>query len=85
MAISRSVPLTSTFMLTSIIGFLVSTMYIMKLSETWGFTFALLFVIMFISGVISLSNIEADTRHGWERLAIHERPKPENKKVSKKR
>ena len=77
---SKYVPLTSSFMLTSIIGFLVSVMFVMKLSVTWGFTFALFFVIMFIASVVSMSNIEAETRYGWEELAIHEKKKTVKKK-----
>jgi hypothetical protein len=67
------VPLTGGFMLTSIIGFMVSTMFVMRLSVSWGFTFALFFVVMFIASVVSMSNMEADDRYGWEGLAIHEK------------
>ncbi|MBN1792489.1 hypothetical protein JW826_02285 [Candidatus Woesearchaeota archaeon] len=70
---TKFVPLTSSFMLTSIIGFMVSVLFVMKMSVNWGFTFALFFVIMFISAIISMSNMEAETRHGWEELAIHEK------------
>ena len=71
----KFVPLTGSFMLTSIVGFMVSALFVMKLSQTWGFTFCVFFVIMFVSSVVSLSNMEAETRHGWEELAIHERYK----------
>jgi hypothetical protein len=47
-------PLSSGFMLTSMIGFLISVLYIYpKFSESYGFAFAILFVIMFISSMIS--------------------------------
>ncbi len=75
MANTNYVPLTSGFMLTSIIGFLVSVYFVMDLSATWGFTFALFFTIMFIASIISMSNIEAEERYGWEELAIHEKRK----------
>jgi hypothetical protein len=73
------VPLTSGFMLTSIIGFMVSTLFVMKLSVSWGFTFSLFFVVMFIASVISMSNMDADERYGWEELAIHEKRKRKHK------
>ncbi len=75
MANTNDVPLTSGFMLISIIGFLVSVYFVMDLSATWGFTFALFFTIMFIASIISMSNIEAEERYGWEELAIHEKRK----------
>lgn len=67
-------------MLTSIIGFMVSTMFVMKISVTWGFTFAVFFVIMFIASIVSMSNMDAELRYGWEELAIHEKNKPKKKK-----
>ncbi len=49
-------PLTSGFMLTSIIGFLISMIYIyQKVSQTWGFAFALIFAAMFFASMVSLS------------------------------
>ena len=62
-------------MLTSIMGFLVSAFYVTKISQTWGFTFSLFFIIMFISSVVSMSNMDAEERYGWEELAIHEKKK----------
>jgi multisubunit Na+/H+ antiporter MnhB subunit len=80
---AQHVPLTSGFMLTSIIGFLVSVFFVWKLSENWGFTFGLFFVIMFIASVINMSHIEAEDKYGLEELAIHEKghyAKKRNKK-----
>ena len=50
-------PLSGTFMITSIFGFLISTMYLMKIAgaESYAFAFALLFGIMFIASVISMT------------------------------
>jgi uncharacterized membrane protein YoaT (DUF817 family) len=70
---NKVVPLTSGFMLTSIIGFFVSAFYVLKLDITWGFTFCLFFVIMFIASIINLSHIEADDRYGMQELAVHEK------------
>jgi len=74
------VPLTSSFMLTSIIGVMVSAMFVMKLSVTWGFTFTVFFVIMFIASIVSMSNMDAEIRYGWDELAIHEKHKSKRKK-----
>jgi hypothetical protein len=52
--------LTSGFLLTSIIGFFVSIFIVYKMSPPWGFTFSLVFVIMFISAMISLAKSEVD-------------------------
>ncbi len=65
-------------MLTSIIGFMVSVLFVMKLSVSWGFTFALFFVIMFIASIVSMSSLEAEDRYGWDELAIHEKKRKKN-------
>jgi len=70
---AKHVPLTSGFMLTSIIGFFVSVFYVMKLDMTWGFTFALFFTIAFVASVISMSKIEAEDKYGLQELAIHDK------------
>ena len=76
----RFVPLTSGFMLTSIMGLMISLLYVMKLSVTWGFTFAVFFGVMLIAAIVSMSNMEAEVRYGWEELAIHEKYKPKKKR-----
>ncbi|MFA5796562.1 MAG: hypothetical protein WC916_00810 [Candidatus Woesearchaeota archaeon] len=65
--------LSAGFMLTSIIGFFVSVYFVMKLSETWGFTFALFFVIMFISSIISMTHADFTKKEFQEELAVHEK------------
>jgi len=45
----------------------------MKLSETWGFTFALFFVIMFISSIISMTHADFTKKEFQEELAVHEK------------
>jgi hypothetical protein len=47
-------------MLTAILGFLVSVMYVRKLSVTWAFAFGLVFFLMIIAALISM--IEAPVR-----------------------
>jgi len=46
-------PLKKTLLLTSIIGFLISTIYLPKISKTWAFTLAVIFIIIFIASLIS--------------------------------
>ena len=53
-------PLSTTFFLASIIGFLVSVFYIPQFSQTWAFTFALIFFIMFIASIISMFKAKAE-------------------------
>lgn len=48
-------PLPGTFMITAMVGLIISIMYIMKLDLTWGFTFTLVFLLMFIASMVSLS------------------------------
>ncbi|MBN1157376.1 hypothetical protein JXA85_07160 [Candidatus Woesearchaeota archaeon] len=55
-------PLTSGFLLTSIIGFFVSAFYVYKLTPAWGFTFSVMFLIMFIASMVSLARSSVDTK-----------------------
>jgi len=48
-------PLPSTFMLTSIIGFLVSVIWVGKYNTSYGFAFGLVFGIMFIASLVSMT------------------------------
>ncbi len=70
---TRGIPFSSGFMLSTIIGFFISVFFVMSVSPTWGFTFALIFVIMFIASVVTLSQIEAEDKYGLKELAIHEK------------
>ncbi len=56
--LSKVVPLHGSFMITSIVGFLISVLYIYKQlgNKTWGFTFMLFFILMFIASVISMTS-----------------------------
>ena len=47
--------LPSTFMLTSIIGFLVSVIWVGKYDTSYGFAFGLVFGIMFIASLVSMT------------------------------
>jgi 4-hydroxybenzoate polyprenyltransferase len=69
----KYVPLSSSFMLTSIVGFLVSMLFVMKISPTWAVTFMIFFIIMFIASIVSMSRIDFDDEVGLKELAIHEK------------
>ena len=43
------------FMITSIVGFLISAFYILPNTKTWGFTLVLFFTLMFIASIISMT------------------------------
>jgi multisubunit Na+/H+ antiporter MnhB subunit len=66
--------LSAGFMLTAIIGILVSIFFVWGLSETWGFTFLLFFGIMFIASMISMTKAPYTEKEYQDELAIHEKP-----------
>lgn len=45
--------LSSGFAMVSVLGFLMSAVYVKGFSETWAFTFMVIFAIMFIASMIS--------------------------------
>ncbi len=58
----KRVPLPGTFMITGLLGFIISAYYLaighigeLVIDKTWGFTFTLFFLIMFIAAVISIT------------------------------
>ena len=53
-------PLSGGYMITSIVGFLISAFYVTKISEKWGFTFVLFFTLMFIASLISMTYSPSD-------------------------
>ena len=53
-------PLSGGYMLTSIVGFLISAFYILPNSNTWGFTFVLFFTLMFVASMISMTYAPSD-------------------------
>lgn len=82
-------PLSAGFMLTSILGFMISIWFVMDLSKTWGFTFTFFFIIMFLASLISMTKANPRTDH-LDQLSIHKfekayepfvrKPKKEEKK-----
>lgn len=55
-------PLSGSFMLTSMIGTIISARYVYPRDPTWGFTFLVFFVLMFISSIISMTYAPAETQ-----------------------
>ena len=53
-------PLSGGYMITSIVGFLISAFYILPNSSKWGFTFVLFFTLMFIASMISMTYAPSD-------------------------
>ena len=53
-------PLSGGYMITSIVGFLISAFYVLPNSKTWGFTFVLFFVLMFVASLISMTYAPSD-------------------------
>lgn len=51
------VPLSGSFTLTGLLGFIVVSIYTLygRLDATWGFTFMLIFLSMFIASMISIT------------------------------
>ena len=56
--LSRVVPLHGSFMVTAIVGFIISALYVYRQlgNKTWGFTFMLFFALMFIASIISMTS-----------------------------
>ncbi|MFC1727892.1 hypothetical protein ACFLZ7_00315 [Nanoarchaeota archaeon] len=51
----KAAPLSGSFMITSMLGFLLTVIYYDNVGDTWGFTLALFFIIMFIASFISMT------------------------------
>lgn len=51
----RVAPLNNAFAAVSILGIMISVFYISSFSSTWGFTFSLFFILMFIASMISMT------------------------------
>ena len=49
------VPLKSSFMVISILGFIISAVVVYDISPKFGFAFALVFVLMFVASIISMT------------------------------
>ena len=57
---ARAAPLNTSFLTVSMIGFLVSALYVPKFSQTWAFAFGLVFTLMFVASLISMVKATPD-------------------------
>ncbi|MBW3019457.1 hypothetical protein KY329_04725 [Candidatus Woesearchaeota archaeon] len=55
-------PLKASFMFISMVGFLISVVYVSEYSLDWAFAFGLVFVLMFIASVISMQRGNPDAQ-----------------------
>lgn len=51
----RAAPLPSSFFLASILGILITLYYWNRIGDDWAFTFVLVFALMFIASMVSVS------------------------------
>jgi uncharacterized membrane protein len=73
-------PLSGSLMMVSILGFLVSIMWLWKLSMNWAFSIGFLSIIIFIATMISVTNAPVE-----EELSLDEQPKKIVRKTTKKK
>ncbi len=68
----RVVPLSAGFMLTSILGGIISAFYIYPRSRAFGFSFFVIFTLMFVASMISMTyapiEAEFDVRREKNRI-----------------
>jgi len=55
MVLKNVAPLKGGYMITSIVGFIISAVYVFPRSQTWGFTFTIFFMLMFVASLISMT------------------------------
>jgi len=58
----KPAPLNTAFFATSIIGFLISAIYIFPKSTSWGAAFSLIFILMFLASIISMRKAKPITQ-----------------------
>ena len=66
---AKFAPLNGAFMATSMLGILVSVMYVYPQSVDFGIASIIVFGIMFVSSIISMSRSTSTT--SWESYLIH--------------
>ena len=53
-------PLSGAYMATSMLGILISLLYVSKESSDWGIAFTFVFGIMFVASMVSMTVADAD-------------------------
>ncbi|MGV8171745.1 MAG: hypothetical protein ACP5OA_03575 [Candidatus Woesearchaeota archaeon] len=76
----RYAHLSAGFMLTSIVGLILSVYFVWNISLSWGFTFTLFFAMMFVASIISMTKADFTDKEIQQELAIHEKPLYKRKK-----
>ena len=66
----KAAPLSNVYMMASMLGFIISAWFIIPISKPWGFALTLIFLLMFIASVISMSKapIEDELRIDRKRI-----------------
>jgi len=64
MVLNNIAPLKGGYMITSMLGFIISAIYVFPRSQTWGFTFIIFFAVMFVASMISMT-------YGPEEAMLH--------------
>jgi hypothetical protein len=81
-------PLKSSFMLASILGFLITVIYTDRIGEDWAFALGFLFALMFVASMISMKEAPIETQLEMAPDLFKryiKKPKKSVKKVSKKK
>ncbi len=60
----RWTPLTTGFMITSIIGFFISLLYVSRFSLPMAVSFAVVFMCMFLASMVSMARASPDAQLG---------------------
>lgn len=68
----NAAPLSSTFVIASILGFIVSVFYVTRISVKFGAAFSLVFLMMFLASFISMSKAPINDKTVDDDLSIHE-------------
>ncbi len=64
-------PLSAGFMVTAMLGFLLTVLFVYPASASWGFAFALIFVLMFVASFISMGNAPVNDPDFYKELSVH--------------
>lgn len=64
-------PLSAGFMVASMLGFLLTILFVYPASTSWGFAFAIVFVLMFVASFISMGNAPVNDREFYRELSVH--------------
>ena len=55
MVLRNVAPLKGGYMITSMVGFIISALYVFPRSYTWGLTLTIFFTLMFVASLISMT------------------------------